>query len=210
MAQHFLLSAAARTLSTKAIGRMSDEEAHAKFCEIRWSVNKGEPWCPHCGCTKIYSFSNRRTWKCAECRKKFTATSGTLFHSRKLAMQDYLTAIAIFINAVKGISALQLGRDLAVSYKTAFVLAHKLREAMGSQVHLTEELSGEVEVDGAYFGAPPRPANKRAERVDRRLAAEQTGNRQVVVVARERHGLTLPYVVKRETDAVPIFASFEI
>ena len=47
-------------------------------------------------------------------------------------MRDYLLAIAIFVNAVKGISALQLGRDLDVSYKTAFVLAHKLREAMAA------------------------------------------------------------------------------
>lgn len=205
MAQHLLLSADARSLSTKAILRMSHEEAHAKFCEIRWSRNGGQPWCPRCGCTRIYAFSDGRRWKCAECRKIFTATSGTLFHSRKLPMQDYLAAIAIFINAVKGISALQLGRDLDVSYKTAFVLAHKLREAMGSEIHGVQELFGIVEVDGAYFGAPPRQENKIAERVDRRTARDRNPNRRVVAVARERAGRTLPYVVRRESEAVPIF-----
>jgi transposase-like protein len=205
MAQHFLLTAKARTLSLKRIARMSDEEAHATFCEIRWSANNSQPWCPHCGCTKIYAFTDGRRWKCAECRKKFTATSHTLFHSRKLPIQDYLAAIAIFINAVKGISALQLGRDLDVSYKTAYVLSHKLREAQGTLIHDTDELYGVVEIDGAYFGAAPRPENKLAERADRRTARDRNPNRRVVAVARERRGRTLPYVVRRESDAVWIF-----
>jgi transposase-like protein len=203
MAQHFLLSAAARTLSIRQIDRLTDEEAHARFCEIRWSDNAGQPYCPDCGSIEIYKFTTRRIFKCKACRKQFSVTSGTLFHSRKLAIRDYLTAIAIFVNAVKGISALQLGRDLAVQYRTAFVLAHKLGEAIGSQIHAEPELAGEVEIDGVYVGVGPKQANKKADRVDRRLAAEQTGKRQVVVVARERWGRTLPFVVPREGAAVP-------
>jgi hypothetical protein len=61
-------------------------------------------------------------------------TSGTIFHSRKLPIRDYLAAVAIFCNNVKGISALALGRDLNVQYKTSFILAHKLREVLGSQI----------------------------------------------------------------------------
>jgi hypothetical protein len=82
---------------------------------------------------------------------------------------------------------LHLSRDLNVQYKTAFVLSHKLREAMGSQVHNPDqpELSGTVEIDGMYAGGNVKPANKKTDRVDRRLAEEQTGKRQVVVVARE-------------------------
>jgi ISXO2-like transposase domain len=100
---------------------------------------------------------------------------------------DYLLAIAIFANGVKGHSALQLSRDLDCQYKTAFVLAHKLREAMGSEVHNPDqpELSGTVEVDGMYAGGNIKPENRKADRKDRRLAEEQTGKRQVVVVARE-------------------------
>jgi hypothetical protein len=62
----------------------------------------------------------------------------------------------------KGVSTLQLGRDLDAQYKAAFVLAHKLREAMGSQVHNPDEpeLSGTVEVDGAYFGGAVKPENR--------------------------------------------------
>ncbi len=126
MAQHFLLSAKARTLSLGAIMRMSDDDAHARFQAIRFADNGGEPFCPRCECTVIYIMTTRRLWKCKECRYQFSVTSGTIFASRKLAIRDYLAATAIFVNAVKGISALQLGRDLDVQYKTAFVLAAML------------------------------------------------------------------------------------
>ncbi len=102
-------------------------------------------------------------------------------------------AIAIFVMGAKGHSALQLSRDLDVQYKTAFVLAHKLREAMASET-ADETLQGDVEVDGAYFGGHVRPANWKENRVDRRLAQHQTGKRRVVVVMRERNGMTLPFV----------------
>jgi transposase-like protein len=83
--------------------------------------------------TAVYAYTTRRIWKCKACNHQFSVTSGTIFASRKLPIRDYLAAIAIFVNAVKGISALQLGRDLDVQYKTAFVLAHKLREAIEAE-----------------------------------------------------------------------------
>ncbi|WP_043339636.1 IS1595 family transposase [Belnapia moabensis] len=202
MSQHFLLSAKARTLSLASILRMSDDEAHAAFVAIRWSANGGEPVCPRCGCLAIYTYAARRIWKCKACNHQFSVTSGTIFASRKLPIRDYLAAIAIFVNAAKGLSALQLGRDLDVQYKTAFVLAHKLREAIGSgQADTT--LSGHVEVDGAYFGGTVRQENRKEDRKDRRLAVNQSGKRQVVVVMRERGGRTLPFVFRSEDESVP-------
>ncbi len=97
-------------------------------------------------------------------------TSGTIFASRKLAFVDLLGAICLFVNASKGLSAVQLSRDLDVQHKTAFVLMHKLREAMAAETR-EARLDGEVEVDGAAFGGHVRPANLREERVDRRLLA---------------------------------------
>jgi transposase-like protein len=200
MAQHFLLSAKARTLSLTSIMRMTDDEAHARFQQIRWADNGGEPFCPRCTCTAVYTYAARRIWKCKRCNHQFSVTSGTIFASHKLPIRDYLAATAIFVCAVKGVSALQLGRDLDVQYKTAFVLAHKLREAIGAD-QSEGELSGTVEVDGAYVGGPVRPANAAADRTDRR--AEHPAGRQSVVIARERGGRTLPVVVSKEADAVP-------
>jgi transposase-like protein len=205
MAAHFLLSAKARTLSLASVFRMSDDEAHGAFQAIRFASNNGEAFCPRCGCTAVYTYAARRIWKCKACQHQFSVTSGTIFASRKLAIRDYLAATAIFVNAVKGISALQLGRDLDVQYKTAFVLAHKLREAIGKE-QSEAQLSGVVEVDGAYVGGHIKQENEKTDRKDRRLASEQTGKRQVVVVARERGegGHTLPFIVRQEADAVAL------
>ena len=203
VSQHFLLSAAARTLSLSAVARLSDEEARDTFRRIRWSDNGGEPYCPRCGCLKVRALATRPVWKCSACKHQFSVTSGTIFDNRKRPIRDYLLAIAIFVNGAKGHSALQLSRDLDCQYKTAFVLAHKLREAIASEQR-DVSLSGTVEVDGAYFTAQTRPRNKAEDRVDRRLAEEQTGERRVVVVMRERGGRTLPFVVRKESDGVPI------
>ena len=98
---------------------------------------------------------------------------------------------------------MQLGRDLDVQYKTAFVLAHKLREAIGAEQIKGEMLSGVVEVDGAYFGGHAKQENVKADRKDRRLPENQGSGRQSVIVARERDGRTLVTVVAKESQGVP-------
>jgi len=203
MAQHFLLSAKARTLSLKAVFRLSEDQAYETFCGLRWPETGGEAVCPRCGCVEAYSISTRRRFKCVGCHHQFSVTSGTIFASRKLAFVDLLAAIAIFMNGAKGYSALQLSRDLDVQYKTAFVLTHKLREAMGREMQ-GMTLRGEVEVDGAYFGGYVKPENRKEDRRDRRLKANQSGKRQCVVIMREREGRSLPYICMGEDEAVPM------
>jgi transposase-like protein len=205
MAQHFLLSPVAKTLSLVKVMRMSDEEAKAIFRNIRWAETDGEPVCPICGCTESYDLATRKVYKCKGCGKQYSITSGTIFHSRKLQVRDILAAIAIFINGAKGYSALQMSRDLSVDYKTAFVLLHKLRESIGlAQQQGT--LSGTVEVDGAYFGGYVKPANERKDRKDRRKKIHQSGKRQSVIVMRERQGRTLTHVTKTEAEGVALVA----
>jgi transposase-like protein len=205
MSQHFLLSAKARTLSLSAVLRMTDEETEAAFVAVRWT--DGKPVCPHCGCETVYECrrpNGAPRWRCKACRKDFSVTSGTLFAFHKLPLRTYLAAIAIFCNEVKGKSALALSRDLDVQYKTAFVLAHKLREAMASEMKgLRLGGDGETaEIDGAYFGGYVKPANYKENRRDRRLTENRSGKRRVVVVVRERGGRTLPAVFKSESAAL--------
>lgn len=199
--QHFLLSAKARTLSLSKVMRMSDDEAFETFKTIRWATTEGAPFCPDCGCVKIYNLSDNRRFKCAACGHKFSVTSGTIFASRKMAIRDILAAIAIFSNGAKGHSALQLSRDLDCQYKTAFVLSHKIREAL-SKAQEGPKLTGEVEIDGAYFGGYVKPANEVENRRDRRLAENQSGKRQVVVIMRERGGRSFPFVAASEAAGV--------
>lgn len=189
-----------------AVARLSDEEALEVFKSIRWSANGGEPFCPKCGCVTVYARKTKPLWECKECAHVFSVTSGTLFASRKLPIRDYLLAIAIFVNGAKGHSALQLSRDLNCQYKTAFVLAHKLREAMAADA-TAEQIGGEgktVEIDGGYFGGYLKPANFKENRRDRRLAKNQNGKRRVVVIMRERGGRSLPMVFKTEDQSVGV------
>lgn len=186
---------------------MSDEEAEKVFIRLRWSDNNGDAYCPHCGCAIVYMArrpNGAPRWRCKACRKDFSITSGTLFASHKMPLRSYLMAIAIFANEVKGKSMLALSRDLGTQYKTAFVLAHKMREAMASEVRQTA-VGGEgkrAEVDGGYFGGYVKPANKRENRRDRRLRVNQSGKRKVVVVIRERGGKALPGVFRSEAEAL--------
>jgi len=200
--QHFLLSAQARSLSLKTVFRMSDQEAYDTFCQLRWAENDGDAVCPKCGCAETYNITSRRRFKCVACHHQFSVTSGTIFASRKLSFTDLLAAIVIFVNGAKGVSALQVSRDLNVQYKTAFVLSHKLREAMALEQQ-NRSLNGVVEIDGAYFGGYVKPENVKADRKDRRLVANRTGKRECVVIMRERGGKSLPFVVRNEGDAVP-------
>lgn len=200
--QHFLLSAAARTLSLKAVFRMGEDKAYQSFCELRWPETEGEAVCPRCGCLDTYNITSRRKFKCVACHHQFSVTSGTIFASRKMSFTDLLAAIVIFVNGAKGVSALQVSRDLDCQYKTAFVLSHKLREAMARE-QAGRQLNGIVEIDGGYFGGHVKPENRKEDRKDRRLKANTSGKRQCVVIMRERGGKSLSFVVANEGDAVP-------
>jgi transposase-like protein len=204
MAQHFLLSAASRTLSLKAIYKAGEEAAYTTFRKLRWPETDGEAVCPKCGHTHSYDIKTRRKFKCKACHHQYSVTSGTIFASRKLDFVDLLAAICLFVNGAKGMSSVQFSRDLDVQYKTAWVLAHKLREALASEVHTGEILDGEVEIDGCYVGGTVRPANVREDRVDRRLKRNQSPRRRVVVALRERLGRTLPFVAKSEAEGVAL------
>src|SRR6185369_2672382 len=185
MTQHFLLQAKARTISLKAVFTMGEKGAYETFCQMRWPETDGEAVCPRCGCVESYDIATRRKFKCVACHHQFSVTSGTIFASRKMTFVDLLAAIVIFVNGAKGVAALQLSRDLDCQYKTAFVLTHKLREAMARE-QMGRELNGIVEIDGAYFGGYAKPENRKEDRKDRRLSENRTGKRQCVVIMRER------------------------
>jgi transposase-like protein len=205
--QHFLQSAAARSLSIAMVLKLSDRDAEAVFASLRWPETDGKAVCVHCGCPTCYECrrpNGALRFRCKACRKEFSLTSGTLFAFHKLPLQTYLAAVAIFCNEVKGKSALALSRDLGVQYKTAWVLAHKIREAVSTALHGTR-LGGEgteVEIDGGYFGGYVKPANHKENRRDRRLAKNQNGKRKCVVVVRQRDGRTLPNAFPSEAAAI--------
>src|SRR6202162_3207704 len=212
MAQHFLLSKAAKTLSLAQVFQMKDADAEMAFRRIRWADTDGAPVCPNCGSLDAYDCRRLKgapRFRCRGCKKDFSITSGTLFASHKLPLRCYLAAIAIFCNEVKGKSALALSRDLNVSYKCAFVLLHKLREAMATELK-GRVLGGEGKIAegyGGYFGGYVKPANMKEHRRDRRMLRSQNGKRKAVVIVRERNGNSIPAVFKTESQAIAFISA---
>lgn len=100
-----------------------DDLAYSAFLQWRWPETEGKPICPACDHGRIYNISTRRRFKCAGCYTQFSATTGTVFASRKMTFANIIEVL----NLLGKVPALELSRRIGSQYKTAFVLAHKLR-----------------------------------------------------------------------------------
>ena len=103
----------------------TEEKCKAYFEQQRWG---GNIICPHCGHGKVYR--TNIGFKCAssDCYKKFTVTVGTVFENTNVKLQKWFAAIYLFTAHKKGVSSLQLHRDLGVTQKTAWFMLHRIRE----------------------------------------------------------------------------------
>src|ERR671936_1725106 len=133
--------------------RFTDPFAAADYLEsIRWPNG---PVCPHCGESerKPYRLKNqtRKLWKCAACRKQYTVTVGTIFESSHIPLHKWLLAFYLLCSSKKGMSAHQLHRMLGITYKTAWFMCHRIREAMKEEP-FQRRMSGTVEADETYIG----------------------------------------------------------
>jgi transposase-like protein len=114
--------------------------------------------CPHCGSAgQHYKLEGKATrpgvYKCSDCREQFTVTVGTVFEDSKVPLNKWLQACYLMSSSKKGISSKQLERMLGVSYKTAWFMSHRIREAMnGEGGGLLGGDGGPVEVDETYWG----------------------------------------------------------
>lgn len=127
--------------------------AFAKLEEIVWPHG---PVCPHCGgMERVYDLSKTRLGlkKCGHCRKQFTVRVGTVFESSHVPLHKWFQAVFLMTSSKKGISAHQLHRTLEVTYKTAWFMAHRIREAMrtGDLAPFGAD-GGAVEVDETFIG----------------------------------------------------------
>src|SRR5260370_28117161 len=126
MPAHFLLTAAARTLTVAFVARMPDAEVERVFIRLRWSDNAGNAYCPHCGCSIVYMArrpNGAPRWRCKACRKDFSVTSGTLFAFHKMALRAYLIAGCFFCKAVKAQTASSTTRASCTPTNNAFLSA---------------------------------------------------------------------------------------
>ncbi len=140
------------------ISKLSEDEARKYLESIRWPNG---PTCPRCGEQKNVRELNGKAhrpglFKCNPCRRQFSVMVGTIFERSHIPIRTWLMAFAIVCSSKKGVSALQLQRQLGLgSYQTAWHMGHRIRHAM-SREPLASLLSGTVEVDETYIGGKPR------------------------------------------------------
>lgn len=132
------------------------DKARERLEAIRWPNGAICPHCGNCEPTKIKALEGKAhrlgVYQCAECRKQFTVTVGTVFERSKIALNKWLLATYLLSSSKKGMSSHQLHRMLGVTYKTAWFMTHRIREAMATKGGVMGGPGGVVEADETYFG----------------------------------------------------------
>lgn len=176
------------TISTFQLFEMfPDQETARLYLENRrWN---GEVACPHCGAVSNITTRKNGFYRCNNCQEDFTVRTGTIFERSHVPLHKWIYAIYILMTARKGISSLQLAKEIGVTQKTAWFMLHRIREACGNDQTL---LSGIVEVDEMYVGG--REKNKHDSK--KQNSGRGPVGKAPVVGMREKNGRTKVKTVK--------------
>lgn len=175
-----------------------EQSAIDHFTAIRWADGA---YCPLCGSTRVYHFSDKRTHKCGDCRKRFSIKVGTIFEDSKIELRKWLMAVWLITSHKKGIASTTLAKDLGVTQKTAWFMLHRLRHAARTQ-SFNKPLEGEVEIDETYVGGKAANRHKGDPK-----NGPGTSGKTPVIGAMERGGAVVATVIdKASTNNLDGFA----
>lgn len=117
--------------------------------EVRWN---GELKCAHCGHDKVYTLNGKnKRYKCASCKKQFSIIKGTIFENSPIPLQKWFIAIYLLVSRKKGISSVQLSKDIGVTQKTAWFMLHRIRYML-KENRLDNKMDGIVLTDETFIG----------------------------------------------------------
>lgn len=173
----------------------TEADAYRFLEDLRWG---DRPLCPHCGSvgehyflnpangrsrkTRTGAASERRVWKCRDCRKQFSVLTGTIFHGTKIPIRTWLFVIFDACAAKNGISAREIERRYGLTPRTAWHMMHRLREAMKLEP-IAGLLSGRVIVDETFYGG--KPNNRHGHDGSKRMMGQHDKTPIVSLVSRE-------------------------
>ena len=190
-------------MTLSEVSKLDENGAREYLESIRWANGRV---CPHCQSERSYLMGGKSTrpglYKCNACRKPFTVTLGTIFQGSHIKLREWVIAFHLMCSSKKGISALQLQRNLGLGqYKSAWHLAHRVREAMRSGA-FGPTLNGEVAVDETFVGGKTRGRGRHFMGNSAPVVAlvEKHGNVKTRVVA-DVTAKTLHKIIKEEVAA---------
>ena len=195
-------------LSTREFFRLfpDDKAAEAWFINSRW---RGGICCHHCGSVNVNTHEKHKTmpYRCRDCRKWFSVKTGTFMQSSKLGYQAWLYAFYLFTTNLKSVSSMKLHRELGITQKSAWHMAHRLRQAWQSPAG--RRFFGPVEVDETYLGGKRKnmPRKKR-DQMEGRGAVGKTA--VVGIKDRETNRVSAQVVENTKRDTLRGFVSDRI
>lgn len=160
--------------------------------KIRWN---DKLVCPYADCKHdhIYRYSDGKRYKCEKCQRQYSVKVGSIFEDSKISLQKWFAAIYLITSHKKGISSLQLHRDIGVTQKTAWYMLHRVRHSLG--IHGADvKLSGVVEADETFIGG--KEANKHEDKKTANTQGRSVKTKTPVAGAVERGGNVKATVVK--------------
>ena len=197
-----------RTINDVAIHFQSKEACIEYLTQLRWA---GKPKCAFCDHDHVYELKGvYKRYKCAKCRKHFSAIKGTIFENSTVPLAKWFMAIFIMSTHRKGISSVQVGRDIGVTQKTAWFMMQRVRNAFKQQSFINKDKLGKnnaVEVDESYLQGKPgnmhnkkRKAIESGERQQKKIsivgAVERGGEVRAQVIEATNFNTIVPFLVK--------------
>ena len=191
----------------KFFKKFPDEEAaHRFFSEKQWGKDEKNRFCPHCGGIRTTRTNHKMPYHCKDCRKRFSVRTGTILAESNIPLHKWLMAMYLLNTNLKGVSSMKLSRDLDITQKTAWFLAHRIRKAFEDQQDA--KFVSPVEVDETWMGGKysnmhtsrkPRMSGAGVQDKTPVVAIKERGSRQVKAKVTERVSSILLQRMVQET-----------
>jgi transposase-like protein len=167
---------------------------------LRW---KDTPACVNCGSTNVTPFKSGLRWHCNDENKSFSVLKDTIFEGTRLPLQKWFYAIHLMLSAKKGLSGMQLSRNLDVAWNTAWYTSMRIRCAMQDQSYILE---GIIQSDSTYIGGKPRKTDKKVDRVKHKRGKGTEKEQIIGYIEQKPNGKVIVKHVKKDVETIELLA----